>query len=158
MFRPSFWQALVRNTQYAASACSFSKTASAQPITLVTLGTVYVTDNLIDSSDGEVPKQTLRLIYGQITESAGSVVKSWDLVTSKPLGPAPLPGPDLANLPVPTHGSIWFWAAMPLRRQMSICWLMPLISVLRSQPMACNLNRQRLVRHWRPCLLSCWPR
>ena len=99
---PKLLTALTRNTQYVRA--TLTKSTLAQPITLVTLGAVYVTDSLVESSDGdgEGPKQTLRLIYGQITESAGSIVKSWDVVTAKPIGPAPLPGPDLADLPVPT--------------------------------------------------------
>lgn len=65
-------------------------------------GVIIVTDNLIEGTDGELPIQTISFAYRQITESADTVVRSWDVSTARASGPAPQPGPDLAALPVPT--------------------------------------------------------
>ncbi len=100
---PSLFAALRSGRRFAKATLTQS-TADA-PLTITTLGNVYITDDLISGNADTLPNQQLKLLYSQITQSAAGVATSWDILQDRAIGPAPLPGPDLSSLPTST-GSI----------------------------------------------------
>ncbi len=102
---PSLLAALNSGRRFGKA--TLTRNSASAPLTLATFGNVYITDDLISGDSDAIPNQQFKLLYSQITQSANGVTASWDALTKRAEGPAPLPGPDLASLPAAT-GKILF--------------------------------------------------
>ncbi len=102
---PTLFAALLRGRRFGK--VTLTKDSASGPLTIATMGDVYITDDLISGDAETLPIQQFKLLYSQITQSAAGVSTSWDILRRRADGPVPLTGPDLSSLPAST-GSILF--------------------------------------------------
>ncbi len=102
---PSLFAALTLGRRFGKA--TLTKSTASSPLTIATLGDVYITDEAISGDTDTLPIQQLKLLYSQITQSAAGVTTSWDILSERSEGPVPLPGPDLSTLPASTGSIVW---------------------------------------------------
>src|SRR5262249_5436758 len=84
---PGLFAQLVTGQHYD-SAVLTQKDASGNPVAVWVLGTVYVTDDSINTSDSGVSAEELKFAFVSITEATSTRSASWDQVFDTASGPA----------------------------------------------------------------------
>jgi type VI protein secretion system component Hcp len=98
---PRVFGQLVRGAHYS-SAVLIQKDASGNPVAVWVLGTVFVTDDRVTSSDAGVPAEELKFAFVSITAANSTRLASWDQVSQSASGPALPDGTVLSALPAPS--------------------------------------------------------